>query len=175
MPAPLAPFARLDASVTGEELALSPAVAPPARLQIPALGIDAAVEGVGLTGEGAMASPTGIWNVGWFAAGPAPGSPGDAVLDGHRGLPGSPLVFGSLSRLAPGDRVVVIAVDGTARSFAVTRSASWPAAAHPPGLFATEGPPRLSLITCTGQYLPASASYTDRVIVEADAVSQGSG
>jgi hypothetical protein len=43
--------------------------------------------------EVAMETPNNLWSVGWYRGGPSPGAPGDAVIDGHVGLPGSPLVF----------------------------------------------------------------------------------
>jgi len=139
----------------------------PSRIQIPALNLDAAVEQVGVERSGAMATPQNIWNVGWYAAGPAPGAAGDAVIDGHVGLPGQPLIFTGLARLRVGDLITVIATDGSKRAFSVTSNATWPADSHPPGLFDIEGAPRLTLITCGGAYLPRTQKYADRVIVEA--------
>lgn len=140
---------------------------PPVRLLIPVLGIDASVESVGLDRSGAMGTPQNVWNVGWYNRGPAPSAPGDAVVDGHVGLPGSPLVFAGLNRLRPGDRVVVVRSDGSRHRFIVGSAASWPADSHPPGLFALDGAPRLSLITCIGQYDAGAQAYADRLVVEA--------
>ena len=120
-----------------------------------------------MTGSGAMATPSDIWNVGWYAAGPRPGARGDAVIDGHLGLPGAALVFASLGRIRAGDLIVVVGDDGARRNFAVTGVSTWAAAARPPGLFATDGEPRLSLVTCTGAYLPALRSYAERIVVDA--------
>ena len=49
---------------------------PPAvgRLQIPNLGIDAAVEPVLVDAKGSMAVPSGPGRVGWYSAGPRPGA-----------------------------------------------------------------------------------------------------
>lgn len=117
--------------------------------------------------SGAMETPRNLWNVGWFGGGPAPGGQGDAVIAGHLGLPGSPLVFNGLARLRLGDLIRVVGTDGTARDFTVSSTASWPADSHPSGLFDTVGSPRLSLITCGGAYLRSSHTYADRLIVEA--------
>jgi sortase (surface protein transpeptidase) len=178
---PIAASAAVPSPQTRAEAALAPAqpraptpgpapapVPPPLRLIIPSLGVDAAVEDVGVDPAGAMATPHDIWNVGWFSPGPAPGAPGDAVVDGHLGLPGYPLVFNALGRLRVGDLVRVTGADGRNRDFTVSSISAWPAASHPTGLFDTSGPARLSLITCDGAYYPGSRTYADRLVVEAD-------
>jgi len=142
-------------------------VAAPVRLLIPAANVNAQVEALGVDRTGAMDTPHNIWNVGWYRAGPSPGSPGDAVIDGHVGLPGSPLVFSGLGRLTVGADVITVLADGTRNRFTVTSLRSWPADAHPAGLFSTDGEARLSLITCTGSYDRSSQTYADRLIVEA--------
>ena len=143
------------------------ATAPPVRLLIPALNVNAQVEALGVDGSGAMDTPHNIWNVGWYRGGPSPGSHGDAVIDGHVGLPGSPLVFSQLAKLTPGADVIAVLADGTRNRFSVTSLSSWPANSHPAGLFGGDGEPRLSLITCTGSYDRTSQTYADRLIVEA--------
>jgi Sortase domain len=145
-------------------------VAPPVRLLIPSLGIDAPVEALGVDSTGAMDTPRNIWNTGWYRNGPAPGAEGDAVIDGHVGLPGSPLVFSTLPRLAMGADIIAVLADGTHNRFTVSAAQVWPANSSPPGLFSTYGLPRLSLITCTGKYDRRSQTYADRLIVEADFV-----
>src|SRR5579864_1086732 len=55
----------------------------PAHLTIPAIGLSASVESVGLTKTGAMAVPSNTNNVGWFSLGYRPGEVGNAVLTGH--------------------------------------------------------------------------------------------
>jgi len=143
-------------------------LADPSRLLIPSLAIDAQVEGLGVDGTGAMETPQNLWNVGWFKPGPSPGAEGDAVIDGHVGLPGYPLIFSNLSLISPGAELIVVYADGTRGRFTVTGLSSWPADSEPPGLFATTGPARLSLITCTGRYDSLDRTYADRLIVEAE-------
>ena len=141
--------------------------APPVRLLIPSIHLNARVELLGLLRSGAMDTPHNIWNVGWYRGGPSPGALGDAVIDGHVGLPGSPLVFSGLARLAIGADVIVVLADGTRSRFRVTGLRSWPANSRPRNLFNRAGPPRLSLITCTGKYDGGTQTYADRLIVDA--------
>lgn len=141
------------------------------RLVIERIGVDAVIEPVGLTAAHAMAAPASLSAVGWYEGGPAPGEPGDAVIDGHYGLPSDPAVFRSLSGLSSGDRVVVIWPDGRHVAFQVTSSAVIARdAPAPAGLFARSGPARISLITCGGAWEQDQATYNQRLIVTAEAV-----
>ena len=141
------------------------------RLVIEKLGVDARIEPVGLDASHAMAGPTSLSTVGWYANGPSPGQPGDAVIDGHYGLPAYPAVFRNLHALEAGDELLVIWPDGRHVKFRVTSSAVIARNAAPPtGLFGRSGPPRLSLITCGGVWQQDQGTYSQRLIVTAIAV-----
>jgi sortase (surface protein transpeptidase) len=137
------------------------------RLVIPRIGVDAVIQSVGRDTQGAMARPGGLDVVGWYRHGPLPGQSGDAVIDGHFGLPAEPAVFRHLHLLRPGDGLSVVWPDGRTVKFRVTASDVVDATAHPSGLFARSGPARLSLITCAGDWDQALATYSDRLIVTA--------
>ncbi len=141
------------------------------RLVIEKLGVDARIEPVGLDATHAMAAPSSLSTVGWFDRGPSPGEPGDAVIDGHYGLPNDPAVFRNLHALSAGDLIVVIWPDGRRLTFRVTSSAVIARDARAPaGLFARTGSPRLSLITCGGAWQQDQATYSQRLIITALAV-----
>lgn len=151
-------------------LAAMPMVPPsaqPIQLLISSVNLHPRVESVGLDRLGAMDVPRNYWNVGWYNGGPVPGDPGDAVIDGHAGYPTEPLVFARLAKIRSGDKIVVVLAGGSRRNFTVDSVKTWPAFAHPTGLFDPSGPPRLTLITCTGQFNGKSYAYKDRLVVEA--------
>jgi hypothetical protein len=143
---------------------------PPVRLVLPTLNIHPPVESLGLDRYGALDTPNNIWDVGWYNAGPVPGAPGDAVIDGHAGYPGQPLIFGRLVKLQPGEQIVVELADGSKQVFAVDSVASWPANSTPPGMFEPYGPPRLTLVTCDGKFNSDNHTYANRLVVEASYV-----
>jgi len=93
------------------------------------------------------------------------------VIDGHYGLPSTPAVFRNLTNLKPGDTLQVIWPDGRQLQFRVAAatllSASSPA---PPDVFSRSGPPRLTLITCAGQWEQSQRTYNERLIVTADLI-----
>lgn len=138
----------------------------PARLIIPKLGVDAAVERVGLDANGNVGVPASPQDVAWYELGPAPGEAGSAVIDGHLDWTSGPAVFYNLWRLRPGDEIQVQLEDGKVLRFLVTGSNLYAATERPPAdLFASWGPPRLSLITCAGLWDAAHRSYRERLVV----------
>ena len=144
------------------------ALPPPSTLRIPSIGVDAAVEPVGVTAEYAMATPSQTSRTGWYAQGAVPGQPGDAVIDGHLDdQAGAPAVFTALSRLRPGDPITVVLADGHEAHFVVSHVASVPYLSRPAGLFDIEGPSRLTLITCAGSWDAQKGVYADRLVVDA--------
>jgi LPXTG-site transpeptidase (sortase) family protein len=96
-----------------------------------------------------------------------PGARGDAVIEGHAGAPRHPLLFGKLATLKPGDQIIVVHADGTRRLFLVVSMTTVPAGSAPSGLAEPAGPPRLTLVTCTGHFDKKSFWYSDRLLVEA--------
>lgn len=138
----------------------------PERLRVPSLGVDAAVEPVGLTGQGDMDVPHDPRDVGWYADGPQPGQAGDAVIDGHLDSVDGPAVFWRLGHVRPGDALQVTDGSGRTLPFRVSRVTSHDAdQPPPPDLFSSVGQPRLSLITCAGDW--DGSEYSQRLVVEA--------
>ena len=93
----------------------------PARLIIPKIGLNAAIEDVGLTADDAMAAPSGPDTVGWYELGPRPGNKGSAVMDGHSGYAdGRAAAFDELPQLGKGDRLFVEDASGRLRLAVLT-------------------------------------------------------
>ncbi|CQR63872.1 sortase domain-bontaining protein [Streptomyces leeuwenhoekii] len=95
--------------------------APPRRLDIPGLGIQAPVAARGLDARGALDPPPPgqARTVGWYAAGPAPGAAGTALMVGRTGTGTRPAVFHEVSTLKPGDTVRVLRDGAEAAEFTV--------------------------------------------------------
>jgi sortase (surface protein transpeptidase) len=146
--------------------------AAPVRLAVPARGVDTVVDPVGVEADGQMALPADVDRVGWYRFGPAPGDTGSAVLAGH--VDDAEQGLGALAPIrdaAVGDDVVVTDATGTeTRWRVVSRELLQKQALPLDRLFAREGPPRLTLITCGGPFLPELGSYRDNVVVVAEPV-----
>jgi hypothetical protein len=147
----------------------------PARLVIPAIGVDAAVQSVGLfwNGNGEMSIPTNFTDVAWYNGGPRPGMPGSAVIDGHLdGHDVKEAVFYRLGDLKPGDLVKVIDGKGNIFTFSVIRLADYDYNASTNDIFSGDtSKARLNLITCAGDWLPSQKLYNQRVVVFTELVS----
>lgn len=139
------------------------------RLLIPKLDIDAPVQQVGLTSEGAMDAPQGPNNTGWFKLGVKPGEIGSAVIDGHSGWDEVPAVFDDLDQLVAGDKVSVEDKHGTVISFVVREVQTYAADQSTDAVFtSSDGIAHLNLITCGGLWDEAKQSYSDRIVVFTD-------
>ena len=140
-----------------------------AHLVIPSIGINAAIEPVGVLPDGDLGVPThNQWEgVGWYKDGPYPGERGSAVIDGHLDRPGgAPAVFWKLQDIHAGDTVMIVDASGKTLHFRVMRTASYaPQDAPLKNIFADTSGTFLNLITCAGQWIPSQHQTTLRLIV----------
>lgn len=138
-------------------------------LEIPWIGITAPIVGVGLDPDGAIGSPNGPDDVGWFRGGAYPGKQGNAIIDGHRDWYVGPraAVFWDLPKLAKGANVYIYD-DGDAYVYEVYRKLTYDF--DDPDALDTIQPsdgPILTLITCDGTFNAATHNYGERTIVQA--------
>ncbi len=141
----------------------------PAALVIPAIGVTADVDRVGVKDDGQVEIPEDGMRIGWYRFGTAPGSPeGSTVLVGHRDTKEQgPGALYRLGDLKPGDQVQILREDWTTLTYSVVARDAL-AKSEFPGeeLFRRTGAPVLTLITCGGDYIPGSG-YTENVVVTA--------
>lgn len=143
-------------------------VAAPIRLGIPALGVDASIVPVGIEAGGAMEVPKDVKTAGWYRFGPLPGARGSAMVIGHvDSRTQGPGVFFGLSRLPLGELIGVQLGEGPTQYFVSVARRFVDKDELPLDLFAREGPPRLTLVTCGGGFDEQSRSYTHNVVVYA--------
>ncbi|MFH8972868.1 class F sortase [Streptomyces sp. NPDC017890] len=146
--------------------------APPQRLDIPALGIQAPVVAGGLDAKGAIEPPPfdRPGSVAWYAAGVTPGAAGTALMVGHVDTETRPAVFHKVSTLEPGETIRVVRAGTEAAEFTVddvqvlTRDGFDARQAYGPH---RAGRAELRLITCGGTFDRATGSYTANVVVSA--------
>lgn len=139
-----------------------------ARLQIPGIGVDADVQSMGLTSDGAMAVPGNTTDVGWYDLGTRPGDIGSAVIGGHYRWNAAVGVFHRLDELRVGDSVSVVSVEGVESTFIVRELRTYAADAVVADIFTSSHGVHLNLITCSGAWNPTTKDYADRLVVFTD-------
>ncbi|MDB5188404.1 MAG: peptidase family protein [Candidatus Nomurabacteria bacterium] len=140
------------------------------RLSIPRIKVDAAIESVGLTADGAMGVPQGPADAAWFNLGAIPGEQGTAVIDGHSGWANNiPAVLDDLYKLKKGDSIIVTDAQGVATTFIVRDMHTYDPNADAATVFtSTDGASHLNLITCAGDWNPTLKTHSSRLVVFAD-------
>ena len=146
----------------------TPTPAPPHELSIPALGITAPVEHVGLEPDGRMASPANPDNVAWYELGSRPGTLGNAVIAGHLDSETGPAVFYKVDTLMPGDRITVTDADDRQHTYTVQSKQTYATAEFPMDeVFGPTSVPHLNLITCGGLFDNQTKEYSHRTVIYA--------
>jgi len=142
----------------------------PSRLKIPSISVDASVEHLGLTNEGAMDVPEDKDDVAWYKFGPHPGENGNAVIAGHYGWKeNTPAVFDNLHKLKIGDKIYVENKNGSLITFVVREIQIYDKDADASKVFwSDDNKAHLNLITCTGEWSDNEKTSSHRLIVFAD-------
>jgi len=147
----------------------------PARIRIPTINVNAPVQRLGLTPQGAMEAPKGPTDVAWFNLGPRPGEQGSAVIAGHYGpwKNGQGSVFDNLNTLAKGDRVYIEDGNGTTTAFVVVNIRTYDKSQDPSDVFgSSDGRAHLNLVTCEGIWNAAQKTYSNRLVIFTDKATE---
>lgn len=145
------------------------AVPPPTRLEIPSAKVRMPLTPVALDPRGDMELPPSPAVAGWYRYGPAPGTEaGAAVIAAHVDTPRDgvgPLAV--LADLEPGTEVVVRSGRLVTRYVIESVREIDKGTLDLPALFARDGPPRLHLVTCGGEFDRRTRQYADNVVAVA--------
>ena len=167
-PAPAAPGVLEDRSFT------------PSRILMSRPDVNARVEPVDVLPDGNLVIPENVRTVGWWRSGAAPGSPvGTVVLAGHvDSATAGPGALFHLDQAPVGSRITLRGTSlddsraGAAQVYEVVGRRRYAKAALPAAtLFAQGRKPRLVIITCGGEFDPATRHYADNVVVFAEPIS----
>lgn len=142
----------------------------PMHLTIPSIGVDAPVERVGLTPQGAMGVPKGPDDVAWYELGPRPGEEGRAVIAGHVGWKNNiEAVFDHVSSLRKGDKIYVEDGAGMTVTFVVSELRMYDQSQNAETVFnSSDGQAHLALIACEGVWDERTKDYSKRLVIFAD-------
>lgn len=141
-------------------------VANPVRVTIPAIGVDAGVQDVGLADDGSMGVPIGYEDVAFYQLGVDPGQQGYSAFTGHISSIYYPGVFYNIDELSKGNTVHIFGDDGTELVFLVQEVHRYSADSFPMDkVFAPTNTPGVALITCGGDWDPVAHLFADRILV----------
>lgn len=152
-------------------------VAPdkPRYFTIPYLGIyNARIVELGLKGQGEMATPYNIYDVGWYngSGSVLPGQRGVSVLNAHGGNLGYG-IFRNLPKLPVGETIKIEMGDGRVFTYKVVESVTKELGDDANNYMRTAFTPlnstgnTITLITCTGDWWQSSQTYSQRLFVRA--------
>ena len=109
----------------------------------------------------------------WYEPGPAPGDEGNAIVNGHKSWKGKIGRFSALWNMKTGDSVAVSFEDGSVRYFSVSSVDFYPYDGVPAEVMDLKSDePRLTLITCYGDYDRLVGTSKQRCVVVCE-VSDG--
>lgn len=138
-------------------------------------GRTAPIDPVQLTTEGYLIPPKSVERVGWYSASAMPGSEGGAgstVITGHINFTGQGDGFAAnFPTLQLGD-TFTITVDGAPREFKVVEAPFRVGKDQPMPAVVNDrnGPNKVVLITCGGQFVGGSLGYADNIFTVAEPV-----
>lgn len=142
----------------------------PRIITVSKLNIKARILGVGVDKQNRIASPTNVYDVGWFNQSSKPGRPGVMVMDGHVSSESTPGVFYNLKDLSSGDKISVEQGNGNLLNFLVKESVTYDhdkvdmlKVLRP----ITPNKHGLNLITCSGKVIKGTNEFDKRVVVYA--------
>jgi len=158
----------------GQARALAPS--EPVAISIPAIRVRARIIELGLSADGSISVPSlhTPFLAGWYDRGPAPGSPGAAVILGHVDAAGvGPAVFYDLGDLRPGNRIYIRLSSGRTAVFEAYSVAEYLKTRFPTArVYGYTSWPTLRLVTCGGDYDARTHHYLGNTVVFASYVGQ---
>jgi len=145
-----------------------------ARMSAPAVGIDHAIEEIGITNNQLDTPKDGVGKVGWYNIYDKPGFGKNAVFAAHVNYNFKDGPFARLKEVQPGDQVTIQMADGPAYTYEVIFYQRYDVKTIPMGeLIAAADKPAneewITLITCGGRFQQTHENglgeYLDREVV----------
>lgn len=140
----------------------------PVRIRIPAIKVDAPITTLGLDPQGRLQVPDDNDRnlAGWYRDGPAPGTAGNAIIDGHVDTMKGPAVFYLLGSLHKGDTVEIDRGDRRAAVFTIDAIEVYAKDSFPSKrVYDPTHRPELRLITCGAGFDQKHQQYLGNVVV----------
>jgi hypothetical protein len=148
----------------------------PVEMAVDKIGLTAPIE-VGAIEGGVMKDPSGPWVVSWYEPLGKVGEGNNVVMAGHVDYwDTGPAIFAGVPSLVPGDVIRVVGDNGETYEYAVEWTQLFDVATElTPEVIQNDivgdtGQESLTLITCGGEFDPATAEYLQRFVVRANKI-----
>ena len=142
----------------------------PRYIDITKLGVHARILSLGETSSGALATPTNVFDTGWYNGSALPGQPGSMLIDGHISSWTTKGVFYGLNKLVNGDAITITRGDGKTYTYTVVKTEIVASSAvDMSSLLVSQdtSKPGLSLISCSGDVIPGTNEFNKRIVIYA--------
>ena len=159
-------------SVTTSSAAVAPAAQVPGVVKLPGGGTAKLVKQE-LTADGTLPIPQSLGEAAWWGA-DAGAAQGATLLSGHVNWKGQKGPFDELWRVKDGQEVDVVDTTGGKWVYRISGIVTVDKSKldqSAPQLFGQDGPHRLVLVTCGGEYVGGTEGYDENRVVTADLVS----
>ncbi len=160
-PSAIKPAARLVANYV-----VAPAL--PRYLIIPKLNVNARILSAGVNAQGALETPDNVYDTAWYDQSAQPGQLGAMLINGHISSWTAHGVFYGLGSLQPGDSVDVRSGNGAIFTYKVVKTQIYDADnvdMTTAMASVNTSKPGLNLISCTGDVIPGTSEFNERIIV----------
>jgi hypothetical protein len=137
----------------------------PVKIYFTEREIECDIVKVGILENGEMATVDDAKLAAWLEMGPAPGEPGNALINGHVRWKGTKGYFSILKEMRVGEEVVIEFEDGSVKTFEAVSTDIYKLGAIPDDVLNLGGETRMTLITCLGDYNPDIGTSESRVVV----------
>ena len=148
----------------------------PKFISIPTINISKArIISLGLDKTGAIATPSNIFDTGWYNQSSRPGALGAMFIYGHVSSWQSNGVFYNLRKLKPGNQIIITRGDNTTYTYQVTATKAYPYNNVDMGTVlapTNASMPGLNLMTCTGHVIKGTSEFDQRLVVFSSLVRQ---
>lgn len=147
----------------------APRHAAPVRVDVARLGIHSSLVDLRKNPDGSVQVPVDYGIAGWYVGSAHPGDAGPTVLIGHVDSKHGPGIFYAVSRLHPGDQIVVTRADRSRAVFVVQQVQRYAKRAFPTAsVYRGDRRASLRLVTCGGVFDGRTGHYLDNTVVFAE-------
>ncbi|PEF61131.1 class F sortase [Bacillus cereus] len=150
---------------TKEKQKIQHITSSPIKLEFQQSQVTVNILPVGLDSTGRMRVEDDLEVISWYKQSAIPGNQGNALLAGHRDWKGKLGPFQYLENIQKGERILIQYENKEVRTFQVVEKQVYHVEKLPAFVMNIQEGSRVTLLTCTGQFIQKKGGYQERVVV----------